>query len=279
VIDLKIKASHNPAQLQDFSFAKKYTEYGKDIPKEHCVSKRIKSSVPGTRKARQPVQAPPDSGAPPLSSQSTNTPAAPKKRQYLPAHERRRLIIQAAQKVFASTSLQGARTRDLARAAEVNQATLFEHFGSKEDLFLAAVVQPLTELLQGMRERVAHYKMATSEDEMLTLAQMTTKRHLDTMTEIYPLLVQALFSDQALGEKLYREQIVPLIKVQAEALRPLVKEGLDPEVVNLAVFGMFFGIAMDRAFTGNNDDLPAIARQVTSLALFGFTPRDTPVGE
>ena len=53
-------------------------------------------------------------------------------RAYLPAAQRRKLIIAAAQEVFARTNLQGARTRDIARAAEVNQATIFEHFESKK---------------------------------------------------------------------------------------------------------------------------------------------------
>src|SRR6201995_2475929 len=85
-----------------------------------------------------------------------------RRRTYLPASERRQRIISAAQKVFAQTSLQGARTRQLAKAAEINQATLFEHFDSKEDLFLAAVVQPLLEAMQGMRERAAAYSKASS---------------------------------------------------------------------------------------------------------------------
>ena len=72
--------------------------------------------------------------------------AAPRQRRaYLPAAERRKLILAAAQEVFARSNLKGARTRDIARAADVNQATIFEHFESKEALFQAAVMQPLKE--------------------------------------------------------------------------------------------------------------------------------------
>jgi hypothetical protein len=53
-----------------------------------------------------------------------------KRRAYLPAAERRKSIIAAAQEVFARSNLKGARTRDIARAAAVNQATIFEHFES-----------------------------------------------------------------------------------------------------------------------------------------------------
>jgi AcrR family transcriptional regulator len=198
-------------------------------------------------------------------------PPAPKARRlYLPAPERRRRIILAAQKVFARSSLQGARTRDLAKAAEINQATLFEHFKSKEDLFQAAVVQPLLDLMRGMPDRARAYEAAGSTEDMMALAYGISQRHLETMIEIYPLLVASLFSDPTLGRKLYCEQIAPLIKQRSDAIRNLVSDGLDPELVNLAIFGMFFAIAMDRALAGKNEDLSAVARQVTELVALGF---------
>lgn len=222
----------------------------------------------------------PSSGRPPAGKAKTKAatrrakakpqPAATKpRRSYLPAHERRRRIIEAAQKVFAHTSLQGARTRDLARAAEVNQATLFEHFASKEDLFIAAVVQPLADLMQGMRERAGAYE-AASADDMLAMAQLVSQQHLETTVEIYPLLISALFSDPALGKKLYSEQIAPLIEARADATRRLIREEIDPRLVNLVLFGAFFAIAMDRRFTGKTEDLSKVARQLTDLIVFGF---------
>jgi AcrR family transcriptional regulator len=193
-----------------------------------------------------------------------------KRRNYLPAAERKRRIIRAAQKVFAGASLKGARTRDLAKAADINQATLFEHFASKEELFVAAVVQPLLDAMRGMRERAQAYEAAPSPGEMLALAEASCQKHLEAMVQIYPLLVAALFSDPALGRKLYRQQIVPLLKDRADAMRATVRDTIDPELLALANFGVFFAVAMDRAFKKKNGDLSALARQITNLAAFGF---------
>src|SRR6476619_2145751 len=99
-------------------------------------------------------------------SKSLEQARAKPRRAYLPAHERRRLIIEAAQLVFARSNLQGARTRDIAKAAEVNQATLFEHFESKEALFHEAVVLPLLDAMRGMRDRAQAYEAAHSLEEM-----------------------------------------------------------------------------------------------------------------
>jgi AcrR family transcriptional regulator len=199
------------------------------------------------------------------------TPCPPKpRRSYLPADERRRQIILAAQEVFARTNLQGARTRDLAKAAGINQATLFEHFDSKEDLFVAAVVQPMLDVMRGMRERLQAIESVTSPEDMLAMSQASTENYLKTMVDIYPLLAVALFSDPALGQKLYCEQIAPLLKERGEAMRSLVKGNVDPEILSLAAFGMLFAVAMDRAFTGKTDNLSALARQIASLVAFGF---------
>jgi AcrR family transcriptional regulator len=207
-----------------------------------------------------------------VESATPNLPASKRRRAYLPANERRRRIILAAQEVFSRTSLQGARTRELAKAAEVNQATLFAHFESKEDLFAAAVVQPLLEAMQGMRSRAQTYRAATSLKEMLALGQSSAHRHLESMMKIYPLLATALFSDPALGKKLYCEQIVPLLKERGEVMRGVGRDSVDPNLLALLSFGMFFAIAMDQTLQGKNDDLAAIAEQLSDLITFGFVP-------
>lgn len=207
-----------------------------------------------------------ETASPPADAEA----AAPRRRKYLPAEERRRQIIQAAQEVFARTNLQGARTRDIAKAADVNQATLFEHFDSKEALFHAAVVNPLIEAMQGMYERVHAYQAAETDAELMTLAQASAKNHIERLIEVFPLLTASLFSDADLGKKLYREQILPLLKQRGEVLDGLLKDDIDPEFAGLALFGMMFAVAMDQTFKGKPDETSDLARQLTRFAAFGF---------
>jgi AcrR family transcriptional regulator len=192
------------------------------------------------------------------------------RRAYLPAAERRKSIIAAAQQVFARANLQGARTRDIAKAAEVNQATLFEHFDSKQALFHEAVVRPLIDAMRGAHERVEVYETAATPGELAALAAGSSARHLKDMVDIFPLLTVALFSDPELGRKLYREEVAPLIRQRGEVLRPLVKEGLDPKLVGLLNFGMLFAVAMDRYFGDGGGELSALASQLSRLSTSGF---------
>jgi AcrR family transcriptional regulator len=204
------------------------------------------------------------------------------RRAYMPAAERRKSIIAAAQEVFARSNLKGARTRDIAAAASVNQATIFEHFESKEALFQEAVVQPLIDAMRDMQARRETYEAATSPDELAGMAQGSATRHIEDMIEIFPLFTAALFSDPDLGRELYREHLAPIIHQRGEILDGLVRDGLDLDFVGLAIFGMTFAVAMDRHFGENGAvaqaDLSELARQFTRMSTGGFaryTSRDS----
>jgi TetR/AcrR family transcriptional regulator len=192
------------------------------------------------------------------------------RRAYLKADERRRLIVEAAQQVFARSNLQGARTRDIAKAADVNEATLFQHFPSKEALFQAAVIEPLLETMQGMDERARIYEAARSNEEAEELARASTAEHLQSVIKIFPLLLSALASDPELGRRIYQEQLAPLLHRRGQAMRNTIKPDLDPDMVATAIFGAFFAIAMDQAFGKGRKDMKKTAEQVGKMLISGF---------
>lgn len=88
--------------------------------------------------------------------------------------DNRSRILDAALRVFAETGYRGATTRRIAQEAEVNEVTLFRHFGSKEELIRAAVqhatatqdqaplpaepVDPYRELTDWARQHYAHLR-------------------------------------------------------------------------------------------------------------------------
>ncbi len=63
----------------------------------------------------------------------------------LPAEERRQQIIEQAAKVFARRGFEGTRTRDIAEECGVNEALLYRHFPSKEDLYRKALMHAYDE--------------------------------------------------------------------------------------------------------------------------------------
>lgn len=57
----------------------------------------------------------------------------------LPAEQRREGIVDAATRCFAERGFGGTTTSSVASAAGVNEALVFRHFGSKQQLYLACV--------------------------------------------------------------------------------------------------------------------------------------------
>ena len=59
----------------------------------------------------------------------------------MPGTERRAQLIEVAISVFGQRGFRGATTKAIAEAAGVSEATIFRHFPSKEDLYIAAFRQ------------------------------------------------------------------------------------------------------------------------------------------
>src|SRR6187549_1525345 len=79
----------------------------------------------------------------------------------LSADERRAEVVEAAVKAFASSGLHGTSTEEIARLAGVSQPYLFRLFGTKRDLFLAA--------LERMFSRLEHEMNAAADRPLVDI--------------------------------------------------------------------------------------------------------------
>jgi AcrR family transcriptional regulator len=65
----------------------------------------------------------------------------------------RQLIAETARRLFAERSFESVTVADVARAADVSEATVFNYFPTKEDLFYSGLEAFEEELLTAIRER------------------------------------------------------------------------------------------------------------------------------
>jgi AcrR family transcriptional regulator len=86
------------------------------------------------------------------ASTPTRAPGGPR----LSADERRADVIEAAVKAFASGGLAGTSTEEIARLAGVSQPYLFRLFGTKRELFIAAVDRSMTRIADTFTEAARH---------------------------------------------------------------------------------------------------------------------------
>src|SRR3989337_1021849 len=70
------------------------------------------------------------------------------------AQQRRRLILQSAQAVFAASNYAKVGTADLAKAAGISEPALYRYFPSKKELFISTIKDSGARLLE-IWERLA----------------------------------------------------------------------------------------------------------------------------
>lgn len=197
----------------------------------------------------------------------------------MPADERRVQILDSAREVFLRSGASGARVRDLADAAGVNPALLYQHFESKDEMFEEAVLRPLESAFEETAEAFPDVEdMAISGDVVRDATEEYTVHLLEAMEEIGALLGIALFDDVDNGRAFFRERLEPLLArlraVVAAHLPAWDHADYDPEVAVSVVFGTCWYYAIEQRFRGGPPrDKHELARQINAIIFDGLYPR------
>jgi TetR/AcrR family transcriptional regulator len=203
------------------------------------------------------------------------------KKQRLSGEERREQILVSARRVFVRSGLAGARTRDVAAEAGINEGLLYRHFSSKDELFEAAVARPLEEAVAALVE-VSGEPPEDFDDDGLVMRERTRQFIYDllaAMEEIAPLLGIVLFGDIDRASAYYRDRVAPsLAKVEeiVTAHRPAwAHRDFDVELVVHLVFGMTWFLTVADQFNDRQRSRQETAEKITALVIDGLiTPTD-----
>jgi AcrR family transcriptional regulator len=186
----------------------------------------------------------------------------------LKAAVRREGMIDVAQKVFLRQGYNGARTRDIAEAAGVSEAIIYRHFSSKEELFEAAVLQPLEEHLAVFEAWTNDFALVDNS-ERLKRSLKIHEHAFATMADIVPLLGVAIFADGDSGRVFYRRRIAPLLDRGSTVMRHSLESwpgvDFDPAFLFRAVFGTYLAVTLDANMRGVEVDAAEMARSLTRL--------------
>ena len=154
---------------------------------------------------------------------------------------KRQDIIKAAIEVFARNGFRGTTTRDLAAHAEVNEAIIFRHFNTKQELYRAILEQ---ELSQGQDVRCAEFEaLAETRDDQKffeTFGRQFLERHEEDTTFMRLLMFSALegheLSEMFLSSIAGRDPLASYIQRRMDegAFRQM-----DPILAARAILGMF----------------------------------------
>jgi AcrR family transcriptional regulator len=192
----------------------------------------------------------------------------------MPGPERREQIVGVARDVFVTSGLAGARTKQVADLAGVTEALVYRYFSSKDELFEAAVLEPLEELVKDFAARTHEFPGLDARSRKRE-SRAIHAHMLDSMMKVIPLLGVALFADQESGQEFYQERIVPILdqssEAVAESLRGWPHQKIDPELLFMIMFGVHLGLALDAHFRGQTPDVETIARALTDFLIQALT--------
>ncbi len=184
---------------------------------------------------------------------------------------RREAILEAASRLFAEHGFEGLDTQRLADDLEVGKGTLYRHFKSKQDLFLATVDRAMRQL----RDRVdASSEGVTDPFDRISKAIQAYLQYFETNPGSVELLIQerAQFKDRS--SPTYFEHRRKSVERWRDLYRSLQKEGRIrdmpieriTDVLSAAVYGSMYL----HYFGGRSESFSASADDILDVLLFGI---------
>ena len=193
-----------------------------------------------------------------------------------PEDETRERIIQGAAQIFAQKGYEGATTRAIAQAAGVNEVTLFRHFGSKRNIFMAVIER--FSALPGLQTTVENQLTGDYRQDLTRLGthflQTMLKRRkailmslctAERLPEIRDVVAQPPTQQQQMLSGYLRQQIA----------RGTVRDLASPELAAKIFFGTLFEFAISQPLIAGTpmEHIPPeeVVAQVVDIFVRGTT--------
>ncbi len=157
-------------------------------------------------------------------------------------------ILSAARKVFARKGYDGATVDDIAEAAGLAKGTLYLYFPSKREVYLEALKEGLTALIEETRRNVEAAKTAAEKIRAFITSRIRYSEENRDFVAIYHAEFAHIGLDYLSSDfrELYREHIRTLERLMREAVRQGEMRPVRAESAAVLVYEMTRGLAMHR---------------------------------
>jgi TetR/AcrR family transcriptional regulator len=193
-------------------------------------------------------------------------------RRRLSAEERRHQIVESARTVFLRQGFVGTRTREIADEAGITEAFLFRFFTSKQELYEAAVAEPMRDLVA---ELLATANGIGASDvngrEVLRQINQMLARF---MSESAPFLATLWLRELGRGREFYQRELRPSLSRPINSVISRITGWNEPADEHSLIFAAFVGVhvalAMDAMLRERTFDPRQTAEQLTRLFADGI---------
>jgi AcrR family transcriptional regulator len=201
----------------------------------------------------------------------------------LAAKDRRAQLIEAAMRLFSVQGFDGTTTHQIARAAGVNEAIIFRHFATKEELYWA-VVSSRAEAQRRKRNLPEHLDPSADEREVLTAVAEGLLNRTSEDAALTRLLLFSALRNPGLSDGFFRTYMAESFELVSAYFRKGIRGGrfrkLDPVVAARGFFGMIvYHYLVQELFAGDRYqqfDPRVLGRQLADIWLNGISVSTKP---
>lgn len=202
------------------------------------------------------------------------------KRRSPSANKKRRLIVESAERIFATRGFHDTTIADISNDCGVHEASIFQYFKTKENLIVTIPERHLKETLAGITEHLQGMKGAEPKIRKLLWHQL---RDLSINKNYTAILLRELRTLPAFYQSPAYEMIRKYSAFAVEAIREGIRdEEVDPEIEVILVLEMIFGaidsIVLRWLFFGDSYDPAEAADALCSLIKAAIWKREQPAG-
>ena len=198
----------------------------------------------------------------------------------VPAEDRRLQIIEVARDLFAARGYEGTTTRELAEKIGINEALLFRHFPTKEDLYWA-VLQHMIDM-RGVKDRLREHIRAgmTDRETFMAVAHDILIRDV----RLTRLLFYSVLEKHELADRFFSTHVIAYHEILSDYIREGIKakrfRNMDPLLAARGFIGMFsYHFQIQELFGGKqvqHFDSQEVVTRLVDIWLEGMKPRPHP---
>ncbi len=184
----------------------------------------------------------------------------------LPASARREQILDVSVQVFARNGFHSTSMNDVAEAAGVTKPVLYQHFDSKQDLYLALLDEA------GNRLRLAVSKAVASAANGKEQTEMGFRAYFRWVADDHDAFL-LLFGSRASRDEASTAAIRRITAETAQAIAPLIAADIEAEhqrTLAQGLVGLAEGVSRHLVERGKVFDPEVLAQQVADMAWAGL---------
>ena len=200
----------------------------------------------------------------------------------LPASDRKKQLLEIAMNLFSQQGFDGTSTREIADAAGINEALIFRHFRTKEDLFWAVLSEHVERQGRNRRIRKLVQSKANFHEVLVAIAQILLDRTEDDAA-VTRLLFYSALRNRELSARFFQAYGQEKLQMLAGCIRLGIRAGhlrmVNPVVAARSFLGMIvyhylveeiFGVSHAQALSTRE-----LAEQLVGIFLDGISAKRT----